>query len=279
MEAQNIQRRVETPSLRGRRVLVCGKGGAGKSSVVALLARALAARGYEVLALDGDASNPGGLSRLLFEHPRQPKPLIEFFGGRDHVECPVDDPSPLTRLDDPTPVTDRPIRLEELPSDYLLREGAITLLRVGKITRALEGCEGPMSKVTRDLRIAGEMVTLIDVEAGIEHFGRGVEQSVDLVLVVVDPTFESLDIADRVGQLCRQMGVPRLGAVINRARPPLREAIAARLEEARIPLLGALDWDASLEEAGFEGRPLPLDPVADAVAAIVSGLEEMAASG
>ena len=263
-------------SLRGLRILVCGKGGSGKSSLVALLARALDERGYEVLAVDGDASNPGGLARLLFEEPAQPRPLIEFFGGREHVECPVDDPSPLTRLDDPTPLSDKPLRLEELPSEYTLREGDITLLRVGKITQALEGCEGPMSKVTRDLRVTGDAVTLIDVEAGIEHFGRGVEQNVDVVVVVVDPTYESLEIAGRIVELCEQIGVARVGAVINRARPRLREAITTRLKDAEIPILGVLDWDTALEEAAFEGCPLPLEPAAEALDSIVAALEQMA---
>jgi CO dehydrogenase maturation factor len=276
MEAERA--RAGEPKLHGWRIVVCGKGGSGKTSLVALLARSLAGRGYSVLALDGDASNPGGLARLLMERPSPPRPLIEFFGGREHVECPVDDPSPLTRLGDPTPIPEKPLDLEELPAEFLLEEGRIRLMRVGKITRALEGCEGPMSKVTRDLRVSGGVVTLIDVEAGIEHFGRGVEQSIDAVVVVVDPTFESLEIAGRIAGLCGQLGVRRMGAVINRARPRLRDAIAARLKEAGIPLLGAVDWDESLEEAALEGRPLPLEPVCDDVDAIVAGLEAMAAS-
>ena len=278
MEARTTRRMADPLPLRGQRILVCGKGGSGKSSLVALLAKSLAARGYHVLALDGDASNPCGLARLLLENPTQPRALIDFFGGRDHVECPVDDPSPLTRMDDSAPLSEKPLQLEELPSEFRLEEGGITLLRVGKITRALEGCEGPMSKVTRDLRIAGETVTLIDVEAGIEHFGRGVEKSVDAVIVVVDPTFESLGIADRIAELCQQMEVPRMGAVINRARPRLREAIARRLKDDQIPLLGALDWDAALEDAAFEGRPLPLEAAAESLDSIVAALEQMARS-
>jgi CO dehydrogenase maturation factor len=278
METQHTPRTTRPLPLRGQRILVCGKGGSGKSSLVALLARALAGRGYRVVALDGDASNPGGLARLVLGKATQPRPLIEFFGGRERVECPVDDPSPLTRLGDTAPVAEAPIRLDELPGEYKLEEQGITLLRVGKITHALEGCEGPMSKVTRDLRIAGDVVTLVDVEAGIEHFGRGVERHIDTVVVVVDPTFESLDIADRIAELCRQMDVPGLGAVINRARPTVREAIAARLQDAEIPVLGAVDWDAALEDAGFEGRALPLTPVEAAVVTIIEGLEQAAAA-
>jgi len=89
----------------GKRLLVCGKGGSGKSSIVALMANVLSDRGYKVLVLDGDASNPGGLARLLFGSKKSPKPLIEFFDGRKKVECPVDNPAPLTRQDDTFPIT------------------------------------------------------------------------------------------------------------------------------------------------------------------------------
>ena len=53
-------------SLIGKRILVCGKGGSGKSSIVSLLANVLASKGYKVMVLDGDASNPGGVARLMF---------------------------------------------------------------------------------------------------------------------------------------------------------------------------------------------------------------------
>jgi CO dehydrogenase maturation factor len=93
-------------TLRGKRILVCGKGGSGKSTIVALMAAILQRKSNEVMVLDGDASNPEGLVGLLFGLgvEGEPKPLIEFFGGIDVVTCPVDDPSPLTRINDTRPV-------------------------------------------------------------------------------------------------------------------------------------------------------------------------------
>lgn len=228
--------------LDGKRILVCGKGGSGKSSIVALLARALASRGYHVVAIDGDASNPGGLAPLLLEKP----------------------------------LATRPLELNELAMEYKAEDDGITLLRVGKIERAREGCHGPMSKVTRDLPIADEVVSLIDVEAGIEHFGRGVEQHVDLVLVVVDPSSESLAIAARIAALARQMEVARAAAILNRAGPSVREAMTSRVEAAGLPVLGTLERVDELERAGFEGRALPLATVAHTLTAIVEALEGFA---
>lgn len=109
----------------------------------------------------------------MFGVKRSPKPLIEFFGGRTRVECPVDNPAPLTRKDDTLPITERNIDLDEIPSEYFFQKEGIVLFQVGKIKEACEGCDGPMSKVTRDFIVKGGQVTLIDIEAGLEHFGRG----------------------------------------------------------------------------------------------------------
>jgi len=51
--------------LIGKRILICGKGGSGKSSIVTLMAQVLEKKGYPVILIDGDASNPGGLLRLV----------------------------------------------------------------------------------------------------------------------------------------------------------------------------------------------------------------------
>jgi energy-coupling factor transporter ATP-binding protein EcfA2 len=84
----NQNQQVKRP-LSGKRILVCGKGGSGKSTVVALMAAILQRQAFEVMVLDGDGSNPEGLVRLLFGLgvEGEPKPLIEFFGGLEAVTC------------------------------------------------------------------------------------------------------------------------------------------------------------------------------------------------
>jgi len=264
---------VSTSVLFGKRILVCGKGGSGKSTVITLLANALSKKKYEVVVLDGDASNPGGLARLLFGMKESVKPLIDFFGGREIVECPVDSPSILTRIDDEIPITKKHINISEIPEEYYVQRNGITLLQVGKINQPFEGCDGPMSKVTRDFIWEGDAVTLIDVEAGIEHYGRGIEKNVDQVIVVVDPTFESILIAQKVSILCQGMGIKNYGIIMNKiSTNVLKLYIEQELFERGLDVYGLIKYDNSLFEAGLTGSSINSSVVMDDVEKIVGSM-------
>ena len=261
--------------LTGKRIIVCGKGGSGKSSIVSLMANMLSSRGYKVMVIDGDASNPGGLARLMFGSNTGPKPLIEFFGGREKVECPVDNPAPLTRMGDAIPVTEKNMDLMEIPSEYFMEKEGILLFQVGKIERSCEGCDGPMSKVTRDFILRGDRVTLIDVEAGIEHFGRGVEKNVDAVLVVIDPTYESILTAEKVHNFSREMGKQSVWAVLNKVQSEeMKSLMQEELDKKGVRIIGTLHFDPELINAGLMGLPLVQHTASEDIRMIAAELEQ-----
>lgn len=184
--------------LSGMRIIICGKGGGGKSTLTALMARVLTEKGYDVHVVDGDPSNPGLYRMLGFE--KAPEPLMDFFGGTvftgGKVTCPVDDPSPLSR---------GTIALDEIPSKYFMQKNGITFFRTGKIQVAFEGCDGPEDKIARDFIVPGEQVTLVDIKAGLEHFGRGVEINFDGIITVIDPNVIAFEIAERVKMMIEEM--------------------------------------------------------------------------
>ena len=259
----------------GKRILVCGKGGCGKSTVISLMAHILRDETYRVIVLDGDASNPGGVARLMFGSTEDPKPLIRFFGGREKVECPVDDPAPLTRINDTAPITEKNMDLAEIPPEYFMEKENIILFQVGKIEKFCEGCDGPMSKVTRDFIVKGQHVQLIDVEAGIEHFGRGVEQNVDLILVVTDPTFESLLIAEKITDLCSQMGKERVWTVLNKVQTKEMESMMrGELKKKKIEILGVVHFDEELMTAGLMGTQLRASKAREEMKMIIKKIAE-----
>jgi len=184
--------------LSGMRIIICGKGGGGKSTITALMAGVLTEKGYEVHVVDGDPSNPGLYRMLGFKET--PESLMVFFGGTvftgGKVTCPVDDPFPLPG---------GTIGLDEIPDKYFKQREGITFFRTGKIQVAFEGCDGPEDKIARDFIVPGDQVTLVDIKAGLEHFGRGVEINYDGVITVVDPNVIAFEIAGRVKKMVEGM--------------------------------------------------------------------------
>jgi CO dehydrogenase maturation factor len=262
--------------LENKRILVCGKGGSGKSSFVALMGEVLREKNYKVILIDGDASNPGGLTRLAGGVKTPPKALISFFGGREKVTCPTDDPSPLTRLTDLLPIPDAPIDLSEIPHDYYIEKDDLLLFQVGKIEKSCEGCDGPMSKINRDLSFKGKYVMLIDVEAGIEHFGRGVEKNVDMILVMVDPTLESFDTAGRVLNLGNSLGIEQVWAVLNKVDSVETESVMRKeLSKRKVSVVGKIDLDTAIYKAGLEGTRIGSCAAAGQIKEIVQNLESL----
>src|SRR3972149_1132004 len=237
-------------NLKNKRILICGKGGSGKSSIVSLLGNELVKQKYKVVLLDADASNPGGLFRLFSDNDKAPKPLIDFFGGRNTVTCPSDDPSPLTRKNDKLPITESVIKLSEIPKQYSLKKKNLNLFQIGKIQQACEGCDGPVSKVARDFIVKGDFVTLIDIEAGIEHFGRGVEKNVDVILIVVDTTFESFLIAEIVKRMSSFIGNKNVWAILNKVDSMETDAIMQNaLKKRGVSYLGSVSYDEEIHKA------------------------------
>lgn len=282
-------------SLSGMRIVVCGKGGSGKSTFVTLMASVLRDKGYKVHVVDGDASNPGLWWMLGFEEA--PDSLIDFYGGKffsgGKVTCPVDDPTPLERGE---------IGLDEIPHEYFVEKKGLTFFRVGKIESVFEGCDGPESKVVRDFRIPGDHVTLIDLTAGLEHFARGVEINADGVVAVVDPTSTSLELARKakdmvegmkrgvkpatvhlenpddvatMKRLAKSAKVKYLWVILNKIRSKKIESLMReRLREYGIEPIGSIHEDLEILESSLEGASLRESGAREDVEEIVNKLEE-----
>jgi CO dehydrogenase maturation factor len=243
---------------KNRKIAVCGKGGSGKSTVAALLARSLQDRGARVLVVDSDESNPGLYRVLGFD--QRPKPLLELVGGKKQVFPTFsDEAAPGESL-----LTKKAFRIADLPGDYIVERDGIGLVCIGKILQSLEGCACPMGVLSREFlkRLSlqdGEMV-VVDMEAGIEHFGRGVETSIDSVLIVTEPSFDSLELAEKISALAAEVGVERVWTVLNKIGS---EEIASRLrkelEEKKISVIGSIGYEPEIFEAGLEGRPIRRD--------------------
>ncbi|MDN7012869.1 DUF87 domain-containing protein [Methanoculleus sp. FWC-SCC3] len=234
------------------KIAICGKGGSGKSTLAALLAREYARRNRPVLVVDTDESNLG-LHRLLGTDA--PSDLMNYFGGKMTVGAKI-----MAAMRDKASVNliEGAWTLDDLPKDYVAEGHGVRLVSVGKIHDAGEGCACPMGMLARqflkNLRLGDNDVVIADTEAGIEHFGRGIDQEADVILMVLDPSFESLRLAEKITGMAEGIGVP-LYYVLNKTDPTMvarmREGVA---DPSRI--VCEIPQEPGILEAGLGGQAL-----------------------
>ncbi|MDP9398937.1 MAG: AAA family ATPase [Actinomycetota bacterium] len=249
------------------KVGVVGKGGVGKTTVSGLLARAYAARGRQVVAIDTDSNPNLGLSLGLSLQETEAVPVL-----------------PRSALVGAGAATSA----AELVSDYGRPTPAgPTLLSAIKVTEAGAGCTCSGHATVRSLlaeALVDVQVTLVDMEAGLEHLSRsgGTLAYADVLLVVCEPTRKSVLTAARTRHLAAELGIPEVLAVGNKARTAEDvDFLASALAVEGIPVAAILPYDAQVADADRMGRtglsPVPpalqaaLDQVVDAVDAARAG--------
>ena len=257
------------------KISISGKGGSGKSTATTLLSLGLIERGYHPLVIDADESNTVLYRMLGLETP--PIPLVALAGGRQMVrQLMPPGYKPAEAKEGTHVLTQSRISLDEIPPENVARKDNLSLIVVGKITESLEGCACPMGVLGREflgkLQLEQNEIAITDMEAGIEHFGRGFEASLDRVLIVVEPSFESITLAERIRHLALGIGIGEIWAVINKVNS---EALTIRLKEElgkrNVRVIGTIPYDEEVFTASFEGKPLKLGKgvLARSVAAIV----------
>jgi CO dehydrogenase maturation factor len=154
----------------------------------------------------------------------------------------------------------------------------VRLAVMGTLDSGGSGCMCPASAFLKALLrhvIAREKdVVILDMEAGIEHLGRGTARGVDAMIVVVEPGLRSVETVERIKRLGEAIGITTLLAVINKTDE--QTVIQEKLEAMGIPILGTIPFDRNLIKADLEGRS-PLDsggPAMDAIKKIKDRLVE-----
>jgi len=230
----------------GMKISICGKGGSGKSTVTGLLALEAEARGLKVLIVDSDESNSGLYRTLGLEKP--PTPLMELVGGKEKLKG---------KMRQPNILNGNRISMGDIPLEYMIKRNGLGLVSIGKINKALEGCACPMGVLNREflkkLHLLEKEIAIVDMEAGIEHFGRGIDDSIDKILLVVEPSFESIAIAAKIKALAEEMN-KHIWAVLNKVQSDdLGRRLKKELEQKEIEVIGAIPNDPVVFEAGLEG--------------------------
>jgi CO dehydrogenase maturation factor len=229
------------------KIAVSGKGGVGKTTLAAILAHLFEADGNKVLAIDADPDANLALA-LGFPHPETIVPLSEM---RDLIaERTGTEPGTMGGIFKLNP------RVDDLPETISHRVGDIRVLVMGGVKKGGGGCVCPESVMLKQLVthlvLARDEVVIIDMEAGLEHLGRGTTQGVDRLLVVVEPGRRSLDTAESVRRLAHDLRLDKISVVANKVRGERDEAfIRAGLKDFEI--LGFLPYSDEVIEADLAG--------------------------
>jgi len=231
------------------KIAVAGKGGVGKTTIAATLARLLGRDGLTVLAIDADPTM--NLALALGISPAVTKTIVPISDNPDLIEertgaRPGETSGAVFNL---TP------RVEDLASKFgVPAPDSTRLLVLGTVKSAGSGCMCPANALLRALLRhvlleKGEAVVM-DMEAGLEHLGRGVIRGVDVVLTVLEPRPSSVQVHRNITALAGQLGIRTIMPVGNKIMDATEEEFLRReIEASGHKLVAAIPYDANIIRA------------------------------
>jgi CO dehydrogenase maturation factor len=234
------------------KIAIAGKGGVGKTVIAGCIARALARDGFTTLAIDADSSPNLALSLEL--SPEDTAKII-----------PISENAELIRKKTGTGfsgVYNLNFFVDDIVRDYSMPTPAgVHLLVMGAVKSMGEGCACPgntlIRALLRHLVVERDEAVVLDMEAGLEHLGRGTAEAVDWMLVVSDANQKSLITARTIARMARDASISHIALIGNRVENrEQKEIITAFASQHDLPLCGFVPFDAAVVHSGIHGSSI-----------------------
>lgn len=231
------------------KIAIGGKGGVGKTTITALLARCLAADGNnKVIAIDADpvANLAAGLG-IPEDQPITPiSELTELIAERTGAT-----PGTMGGFFTLNP------RVDDIPDRFSLVRDGVKLLVMGTVQSGGSGCICPESTILKALMnhlvLVRDDIVIMDMEAGVEHLGRATSASVDALVVVVNPGARSRAAATKIRKLGQDIGIKNILILGNRVNGPEDEKLI-RESLSDFEIIGFIPEQDEIVNADRAGR-------------------------
>ena len=232
------------------KLAISGKGGTGKSTLAAALALLMAQKGWRVLAVDADPD--GNLAAALGAASEELSRIIPISKQKALIEertgAKVKQYGQMFKLNP---------EVADIAEAYGTSLKGVTLLVLGAIEAGGSGCACPenvlMRALVTELVLYRKDALIMDMEAGIEHLGRGTAKGVDTLLVMVEPSQRALDSAHRVARLAAEIGLRDIRFVANKIASAADEQYV-RAGLAGHNIAGVIPWSEEIRAAEREGK-------------------------
>ena len=254
------------------KIAISGKGGVGKTTLAGVMARILANRGRKVLAIDADPdSNLASAIGLPREALAKLSPIASMTSMiEERTGAKKGSYGTMFKLNP---------KVDDIPDDMGVTYQGVKLLLLGCIPQGGGGCFCPenvlLKNLVRHLLVQREEALIIDMEAGLEHLGRGSTGYVDALIIVVEPGQRAMNTARQIRKLGEDLKIKNMMIVGNKVNS---EEDRRRIEEhlSDFPIVGHMSFNPKVLQADREGKsPYDIDEkIKEEVEAILKELEK-----
>lgn len=230
------------------KIAVSGKGGVGKTTLSACLAKYYSENNYKVIAVDADPdANLASALGLEYAQASKIVPLVEMKALiEERTGAKSGQYGAYFKLNP---------KVDDIPAKFGVNIDGVRLLVAGTIKAGGSGCYCPenvlLKRLFKDLVVNRDEVVILDMEAGIEHLGRGTCENMDMLIVVIEPGLRSVQTAYAVKKMSKDLGFKALYIVLNKIRTE-KEAMVVKESLEGFEIIGEIPYSEKVRQSDLQ---------------------------